>query len=226
MMNKISLSIAATVLMTLSPWAYAQSDGASLVTVIIVLIGIVMLPVAILYSIFLTLVVRKKTAECEHLMERASGRDKFWDFQSMKGRIELTFYAIQEAWDQRNKTMLRAYMSEHLYRRFKMEMLEKVVLDKRKTFEQAHLEEAKIVEVLDFADDAKDTFWVLISGTRVEYSLHPSDGSRKFNEATRHGFEELWRFVRAEHGWVLDEIDHNVSLGDLTRLNSQYEEVA
>ena len=36
-------------------------------------------------------------------------------------------------------------------------------------------------------------------------------------------FTELWKFVRAKHGWVLDEIDQDVEIIDFLRMKSARE---
>ena len=92
--------------------------------------------------------------------------------------------------------------------------------------EQINLKDAKIVEIIDFEDDTKDAFWVLIHGSMIDYTIDEKTGAVVDGSKEDESFEELWRFKRERHGWVLDEIDQKVSIVDLVSFASKVEVAA
>lgn len=49
----------------------------------------------------------------------------------------------------------------------------------------------------------------------IDYSIMEKSGEIVDGEKKNLSFRELWRFKRERHGWVLDEIDQDVSISDL-----------
>lgn len=81
----------------------------------------------------------------------------------------------------------------------------------------------RIVEVLDYEEDARDRFVALIEGSMIDAVIDEYGNTVKGDANKTQYFTELWQFAREPHGWVLDSIDHEVSLEDLARLRSASE---
>ena len=87
--------------------------------------------------------------------------------------------------------------------------------------------ERTVNEVLDYADDSRDAFWALIKGQMIDYMVDEESGETiRGSESQLDSFEELWRVKREPHGWVLDEIDQEVTLSDFRAFKTASEVVA
>ena len=148
-----------------------------------------------------------------------------WDIDHIKGRIEQAYFKVQEAWRERDQDIAKEYMSERLYSRHKLQTDDMLRRGVKNIMESINLAEATIVEVLDYRDDSKDAFWVLIKGSMIDYMILEKSGTVIDGDKDSHAFRELWRFRRERHGWVLDEIDQDVSVSDLRGFNPFSEEV-
>jgi preprotein translocase subunit SecG len=177
--------------------------------------GIVLSPIFFAFSGIATYVARKKHLQAKALAEQIAQQDKIWDLSHIKARIEETYFKVQIAWRERDQEIAREYMSDRLYNKHKLQTDDLIRNKRINMLEQINLSEAMIVEILDYTDDSKDAFWALIKGQMVDYMLDEESGEViRGSTTTSDPFEELWRFKREAHGWVLDEIDQEVTLSD------------
>lgn len=137
----------------------------------------------------------------------------------------MAYFKIQEAWRERNQDIAKEYMSNRLYTKHKLQTDDMLRRGIKNIMESINLEEATIVEILDYRDDSKDSFWVLIKGSMVDYTIVENTGDVIDGEKKNLSFKELWRFKREDHGRVLDEIDQDVSISDLRGFNPFSEEI-
>lgn len=184
------------------------------------IVNLILFPLCIAYSLFVSYLVYKKNRDSEKALAKAM-EDRFWDPDSIKARIKHVYFKVQEAWTAQNQNLAKDCMSEKLFQDHKQQTDLAKQNGTRNVLESIHLERARIVEVLDYQDDSKDQFWVHIQGSMIDYTVRIEDwkviqGKRDKSEA----FKELWKFVRAKHGWVLDEIDSSVHANDLLGMNS------
>lgn len=198
-------------------WARAGGGGGSGKGGIV---NLILFPICIAYSLFVSYLVYKKNRDSEQALARAMA-DHFWSPGAIKSRVKQVFFKVQEAWTARNQKIAKDCMSEKLFQEHKQQTDLMQRSGTRNVLENIQLNRARIVEVLDYLDDSKDQFWVHIEGSMIDYTINDKtgavvDGNRNKAEA----FKELWKFVRADHGWVLDEIDSSVQLTDLLNMNS------
>jgi predicted lipid-binding transport protein (Tim44 family) len=181
---------------------------------------LVLLPILILYSAVLGVLVFHKNREARAALKKAS-RDPFWNPDAIQDRIEHVYFRVQEAWTKADQGLARDCLSERIFEKHRMQTDQMRAEGTRNVLEAIRLSQVKIVEIADFRDNAKDHLWAVISGSMVDYTVRESTGEiiqgRK-NKAE--AFQELWKFVRRPHGWVLDEIDSSVEIGDLMRMTS------
>lgn len=188
------------------------------------ILTLILLPFFLIYSAIVTHLVIKKSRECENLLKVAATRDSAWKANAIKSRIEQAFFKIQEAWMERNQDIAKEYMSERLYAKHKMQTDTMIRNKKKNMLDALNLTEAKIVQIADYKDDSNDSFWVYIRASAVDYKIDEATGSVVDGDATKsHPFAELWKFVRSDQNWVVDEIDQKVHIGDLTHLKSLIE---
>lgn len=117
-------------------------------------------------------------------------------------------------------------MSQRLYEKHKLQIDDMRAQGRKNEMENIALLDTKIVEVLDYRDDSKDSFWAVIRGEMSDTLVDEQSGKLIDGDRRRrnHAFSELWRFKREAHGWVLDEIDPTVSIAELAAFRAFSEE--
>ncbi len=186
----------------------------------------VSLPLILIYAGIVSYIAATKSKQARKLLQQISEKDPVWEIDRIKARIEETYFKVQEAWRERNQDIAREYMSQRLYNKHKLQTDDMLRRGIKNVMENINLKQARIVEVLDYRDNAKDSFWALITGSMIDYTVLEKTGEFIYGEKKNRSFKELWRFIREDHGWVLDEIDQEVSISDLRGFNSFSEDTA
>ncbi|MET0066004.1 MAG: Tim44-like domain-containing protein [Candidatus Thiodiazotropha sp.] len=179
------------------------------------ILGLILWPFFLIYSAVVSYIAAKKNRMAKSLLKQIAQNDPMWDLDHLKARIEQIYFKVQQAWRDRNQEIARDCMSLRLYTKHKNQTDDMLQRGIRNVMENINLVEAKIVEVLDYRDDTRDAFWALVEGSMIDYTIEESSGRVIDGERDNQFFKELWRFKRESHGWVLDEIDQDVSISDL-----------
>ncbi|WP_165797442.1 Tim44 domain-containing protein [Solimonas fluminis] len=181
---------------------------------------VILYPLLLVYAGIVTWLLRRKSREARAALALAA-RDKAWDPDELKARIEQVFFKVQNAWTLRNQDLARDCMSERLYRKHKLQTDQMIQDGTRNILECVNLSKATIVEIADFRDNAKDRLWACMEGSMIDYHIRLSTGAvAKGSKDKPEDFSELWKFIRTPQGWVLDEIDQSVDLSDLMGFKS------
>lgn len=181
------------------------------------IIALILWPLLAIYSAIVTYYAVRKYKQAKQLLARLATNDQVWNLDSIKGRIEQAYFAIQYAWRDRTPENAKEFMSERLYLKHKSQITDMLNRGTRNEMEDISLDSVKIVEVLDYLDDSKDRFIALIEGSMID-KLVNSTGAVIDGDDKKRPFKELWKFKRELHGWVLDEIDSSVSISDVKDL--------
>jgi len=190
------------------------------------ILGIILAPFFMIYSAIVTHFLVKKNKKCRSLLEQIAGIDSSWELANIKARVEVSFFKVQEAWMKRDQEIAKDYVSERLYQKHKAQTDLLIAQNRKNMLENINLAETKVVEVVDYKDDSRDRFWVHIKGSMVDYTIDTNSGSVVSGDKSEsEAFAELWKYVRGPKGWVLDEIDQKVQIGDLTGFKSFSEEI-
>ena len=186
---------------------------------------ILLFPLLLIYLVITKRKLNKKTREGEDLMAQLEKRDTSWDLNKAKERIVLIYFKVQEAWTRRDQKIARPYVSDRLYTKHKIQTDQLIGQSRQNVLENVNLQKAQIVEVADFKDDTKDSLWVYIQGSMIDYTIDTNTGKRLFGNANvSESFRELWKFLKNDQGeWVLDEIDQDVEYSDLAGFKSHSE---
>lgn len=180
----------------------------------------ILLPIALIYVAIVSYFVAKKGREARAILVKAS-KDPAWNLDELKSRIEYVFFKVQEAWTERDQTIAKNCMSLRLFMKHKLQTDRMLKDGTRNVLEAANLSKVTIVEAADFRDNAKDRLWAYVEGSMIDYTIREDTGAVIKGKTNKpEYFTELWKFVRAEHGWILDEIDQNVEIGTLKRFKS------
>lgn len=201
-------------------WARAGGGGSSGKGGII---NLILFPLCIAYSLWVSYLVFKKNRDSQKALELAKV-DAFWNPDSIKDRIRFVYFKVQEAWMARDQRIAKDCLSDKLFKDHKRQTNLMKQNGTKNVLQDIHLAQARIVEVLDFNDNSKDQFWVHITGSMIDYTINDKTGEVVEGKKDKsESFKELWKFVRADHGWVLDEIDSSVHANDLLGMNSMTE---
>ena len=152
-------------------------------------------------------------------------QDHAWEPHAIKARVREVFFAVQRAWAQRNPELARDYMSTALYRRHTAETISTLTEQARSVIERVKLVEARVASVADYRDDTQDHFWVFIEGSLAPVRVEDAIGQQA-HQPRNASFTELWKFVRAAHDWVVDEIEPDAGAIDLVQVHNVGEVLA
>jgi len=179
-----------------------------------------------IYYLILSYVITGKFRESRALLDRLAKRDAIWNFDDIKQRIKITFFKVQEAWTKRDQSIAREYVSDHLFNFHKMQTDRMIEQKRINVLEDINLISVAVVQVADFIDDNKDSLWVYIKGEMIDYVMDENTKEEiEGNSGQPDKFKELWKFVRhPQRGWVLDEIDQNAKILEISRFHSFSEE--
>ena len=191
------------------------------------ILGLILYPFLLIYIGILHFKISRKNQEADALIEKISVTDSGWRTESLKHRIEECYFKVQEAWMERNQDLARDYMSRGLYDKHKAQTDLMIKDHEKNILKEINLVQAKIVEAIDYKDNSKDLFWVYIRGSMIDYTVKDNTGEViKGNPNEAEKFSELWKFIRDDNGrWVLDDIDQEVGLDDLSSFKSKSEQV-
>lgn len=165
--------------------------------------------------------VKKKNEEAKDIMLQAAMKDHSWNYDEIIKRVEEIFFKVQYAWMERDQDIAKDFISSRLYEKHKLQTDQMIKQHRKNVLENINIIEAAIVEAKDYPDDKEDSIWVYIEGSMIDYTI--DDRSMKVisgKENEIESFEELWKMVKSENGWVLDYIDQKVSMSDLKKLHS------
>ncbi len=128
---------------------------------------------------------------------------------------------------ERNQEIAKEYMSERLYLKHKTQTDLQIKNNMQNILKKINLKKAQIVEVADYEDDSKDSIWVYIQGSMIDYTIDTKTNEIKSGDSDKvEDFSELWKFIKnSNNELVLDEIDQDVSISDLKNMKSFSEEV-
>lgn len=182
--------------------------------------ALIFLPYLIIYSIILTFLVFKRSRQCKALLKKLAKSQMSWDMEFLQQRIEEVFFKVQEAWQSRDQVIAQDYMSERLFNKHKAQTDQMLKEHKKNILEKIELKESRIVEVADYKNDSRDRIWVYIRGSMIDYIIDDESGKvRSGDPKNPECFTELWKFVRGSKGWVLDQIDQEVTIKDFRRFH-------
>jgi len=190
------------------------------------IVSLILLPFFLIYSAILTYQVKKKSAETKELLKKISEFDSSWNFDNIKNNIETAFFKLQEAWMERNQDIAKDYLSQSLYEKHKTQTDNMIKAHEKNILRNISLLEHKMVQVSDYSDNSKDAFWVYIKGSMIDYTINDENGNKiAGKEDDESAFIELWKFIRSDNGWVVDEIDSNVAINDVKEFKSFSESI-
>ena len=149
----------------------------------------------------------KKKIKSISTIKYLSKNDYNWDYVKMKKDVKEAFYKIQDAWMERNQDIAKEFMSEKLYVRHKSKTEWMKVRKEKNILKNIKLIKAKPIAIKDRDGISQDIVWIHIKAKAIDYLINEETGDLiEGNRHKRIPFEEYWKFIRVEKGWILDEI--------------------
>lgn len=161
----------------------------------------------------------KNRWDSNRIISKLSNIDGSWNPKHIGQRLNKIYFAVQNAWMERDQDLAKEYMSQRLYDKHKEKTEIMKIKHEKNMLENIKLHSFKIISVRDYKDDDDDYLWVEIRGSMKDYTIDDRTGETIWSSGAL-PFEELWKLVRGETGWVLDDIDPNVTKEDYLGLQS------
>jgi predicted lipid-binding transport protein (Tim44 family) len=161
-------------------------------------------------------VARKKEEKCLSLLDKLMRHDPLWEPAHMKERMETIFRMVMEAWTNRQLTAIESYASVRFIEEHQKEIEELVAQHRINKLERCLLSEIRIVHFTSHADTAQDTVTFFVLSSMLDYIVDDRSWTILSGSTTAPKlFAELWSFTRRSDQWVLDRIQHQVTLDEL-----------
>lgn len=147
----------------------------------------------------------KKKRKCISAMYSLAEKNYKWKYENIEQDVNDAFYAIQNAWMERDQKLAEEYMSSKLYLK-NHNKTEKMKAQNIKNM----LEKVKLLKVIPVGlkeKDSEDFLWVCIKAKAIDYEISEKTGRLiEGSKTSKVKFKEFWRFVRKNDRWVADEI--------------------
>ena len=183
-----------------------------------IVLFIVLLPFFLIYSGILKFFTSQRKKSATNLINKLETTDSIWNERTMAARAEEVFLTVQKAWSEKNMELAKDHISERLYTKYKFQTDDMTARGVKNYLQDIKLEPVTIFSVSDYKDNSKDSFSAKISGRMLDYELNESTNMvTKGDRNSPHYFEDVWTFIRNGNIWIADEVDNNVSLGDITK---------
>jgi len=161
-------------------------------------------------GVYLTILLKEKRSET--ILTEAGEIDPIWDEDSLKNQTRAAFYKVQGALRHHEIEPLRDYATPEFISWF-----QQVLSDKRESNIAAtdiDITETRIICCADFLNNDKDRFVGYIRGNLVE--------DQNNEDSLKKEFSEMYHFVRARSGWLLNKID-GTNFWNLLSFSSKYQ---
>lgn len=147
----------------------------------------------------------KKSKKNRELLDKISIYDNTLEYKTLRERVAICFYIIQESWMKNEISRAKNYMSEKLYSMYCNKVNELRTSNRINIIEDIILVNTKPIEVIIGEDDNKDYIWMYVKGTKKSYQLDTESKSAIKDTLDKGVFKEYWKFIRGNNGWILDE---------------------
>lgn len=129
-----------------------------------------------------------------------------WNYNEIEKRVEVIFFKVQEAWTNNDMSIAREFVSDKIYELYNSKLQWMRINNKRNVLDKIRLLESKPVGVVSFINEENDFIWFYVRASLIDYTMNEMNGQVVEGKTTRTRFDEYWKFIWGENGWVLDEI--------------------
>lgn len=189
--------------------------GGGLLTTIL---AFIVAPFFLIYSFIVTLIAEQKRNKVLKLSRQLEKEDRIWNYRYMISQVESIFFKVQGAWMKRDQNISKEFMSERIYNKHKAQTDLMIKEGRTNILSKMNIKEIMIFSIEDYKNDDLDTFSAFIQGSMIDYDIDDKTHAILTGSDTEiENFKEIWTFIRDGNKWLLDEIDQNVTLGDIRK---------
>lgn len=163
-----------------------------------------------LFWVFTSGLWRLRGAIAVRTLRRLGVFEAQWDVVHIEKRAKRVFFGVEDAWRKQNMDAARDLVSERLFGELadKLEQLRR--RSRVNVMEDLKLRHAIVVGATAGLAPQDDRVSVWMCGELVDYVVsEPSGLLADGSAAGPRRLWELWHFVRADDGWVVDRIDQH-----------------
>jgi predicted lipid-binding transport protein (Tim44 family) len=128
-------------------------------------------------------------------MAAIQAEDPQFDPEAFRGRAQQAFFALQEAWQNRDLGSSRAFMSPGLYLGWSSQVRQLIELGKINVMDGLRVDGVDVVKVVH--GRALDDVTVRMTATCADYEVNDRTGRMIFGSKTPSQFVEYWTFQRS-----------------------------
>jgi predicted lipid-binding transport protein (Tim44 family) len=121
--------------------------------------------------------------------------DPTFDPEAFRGRAQQAFFALQQAWQERDLTASRPFMSPGLYLGWSSQVQQLIDLHKKNVLEGLRVDGIDVVKVIH--GQAFDNVTVRMTATCADYEVDEGTGKMIFGSRSPSRFIEYWTFQRS-----------------------------
>lgn len=160
-------------------------------------------PIALVYWSYVNYKINKKKQKIQAALVQIALREPEWNERSLMNFTRDCFFKTQAAWGENDLEKLSKILHPALFAIWKVEIERFKKNSERDVLEGPSINNLRIVDVKNLADDENDEFTICIdaSGKNKRYR-----GSQIIGEGRKESFREFWTFEREGQTWALREV--------------------
>jgi predicted lipid-binding transport protein (Tim44 family) len=128
-------------------------------------------------------------------MATIRAEDPSFDPEAFRGRAQQAFFALQQAWQERDLTSSRPFMSPGLYLGWSSQVQQLIELHKKNVLDGLNVDGIDVVKVVH--GSALDNVTVRVTATCADYEVDERTGRMIFGSKSPSQFVEYWTFQRS-----------------------------
>jgi predicted lipid-binding transport protein (Tim44 family) len=128
-------------------------------------------------------------------MATIRAEDPNFDPEAFRGRAQQAFFALQQAWQDRDLTASRPFMSPGLYLGWSSQVQQLIELHKKNVLEGLRIDGIDVVKVVH--GRALDNVTLRMTATCADYEIDEQSGRMIFGSKSPSQFVEYWTFQRS-----------------------------
>lgn len=153
--------------------------------------------------------VSKLSGIAKKKQQQAVASDPEWDIEKLNNQVKNAFIKYQSDWSNNNSDSMAQYLTPSYLAHNKLMILALRQLGRRNVVNQPEIKSLDLVDVVDLADNSKDSFVMAVNAVAVD-NLYQGGAENKLLFCDNKPFLEYWRFVRAnDNQWLLDGISQS-----------------
>lgn len=151
----------------------------------------------------------KKIKKTNADLEKARASDAAWDEQTLHAMVSDVFMRYQYDWTRLDAANMQTYCTPGFADKSRLLLQTLRDLNRQNAVMNPNIIKIDTLEITDSADNAKDSFTVIIEAQADDSLLDINTRQTIF--ADKSSFVEFWSFLRSGNGWLLSGIEQSTA---------------